>query len=133
MSLLWGLFHIFAIPSMIADMVTAAGGASPGVDDLASFNLLFNACMTAFLLGIGVVFILGRASVRSTLLGKALLIMMSLFWLVRLIAPYFLLPQGVSAGDNISPFDIVFLAMAVLYCVPLLLKEKPKTTELTPW
>ena len=124
-SVFWGLFHIAAIPPMVAEMVTTAGGKSAaGVSDLASFLLLFNACTTAFLLGMGAALILGRKSAGQTLFGSLSLAMMVVFWVVRLVTPYFLLPEGVTVGDNISMIDAFFVVMAALYLIPLLMSAK---------
>ena len=124
-SLLWGLFHVVAIPQLVTEMVAGAGGgAAPGVAELAAFILLCNACITAFLLGIGIVLVVARKSVCQTLVGKLTLGMLTLFWMVRLIAPYFLLPEGVSLLQYISPLDAVFIVMIALYLVPLLLSKK---------
>jgi len=130
-ALFWGVFHMAAIPFIVTDMAAAAGGESAtGVAEMASFINLFNACTTAFLLGIGVTLIVGKKSVCQTLLGKMLLIMMVVFWLVRLIAPYFLLLDGVSFVQNISFFDLVFILMAALYFAPLIVaSRKPKTAS----
>lgn len=121
----WALFHVAVIPQLVYAMVADAGGESAaGVAALASFIFLCNAVITAFLLGIGVALIAGRKSVRPTLFGKMALAMLTAFWLVRLAAPYFLLPEGVTPLQSMGPLDAIFALMVALYLVPLLLRTK---------
>ena len=130
-SLFWAVFHALMIPMLVTEMAADAGGVSmPGVEALVSFILLCNACLTAFFLGIGVALIVGRKTVDQTLFGKLTLTMMVVFWMVRLLTPYFLLSQGVSPVEYLTSFegtfDLVFVLMIVLFVLPLILRKKAK-------
>jgi len=114
---------------LVTEMVADAGGVSmPGVEALSSFILLCNACITAFFFGIGTALIVGRKSACQTLFGKMVLVMMAVFWLVRLIAPYFLLPEGVTPLQIIAStdviLDIIFILMIALSVAPLILHKR---------
>ncbi|MCL1838231.1 MAG: hypothetical protein FWG47_02805 [Propionibacteriaceae bacterium] len=131
-SMLWAVFHVVVIPQLVSEMATEAGGRQvAGVSAMADFILLCNACFVAFLFGVGLVLVVGRKTVRQSIVGRMTLMMLTAFWLVRLITPYFLLPQGVTALQNLGVLDVIFVLMVALYLVPLLVRKPAVATTIT--
>jgi hypothetical protein len=79
---------------------------------------VLNLCLTYFFIAIGLITVADRAELLGTRLGHHLLLLLSVFWVIRLVEQ-FLFFDGKTWRSIV--LSAIFLAGAVIYAVPLLM------------
>jgi hypothetical protein len=89
---------------------------------IGDFITLLNNALTIYMLGVGLLMIIGAGTLAASRLGTGLLVMHIVFWAVRAVVPFLQMgriPDG-NAADLVMS-TMLFAASLTVYAVPLFL------------
>ena len=110
--LLFGLYHIsfWFFPEWKSELIKLN-------EPIGNMVQMLNIGLSVFLLAFGFIMLFYRREILSSKLGRALLIVFSLFWLARLIGEF-----AFSGGSII--LGVILFLLVLIYLVPVIITKK---------
>lgn len=143
-SVVWGLLHVamflplaFDPMSMVDTAAIDERGLSDGVTlsdatRIADLLTLLNDALIVYMVGIGLLTVLGARTFATSRLGTGLLVMQVVFWVARIVVPVFQAGRAeVEPSTSMVVLDVVLVATLTVYVVPLVLGRRRETVAAT--